>query len=55
MKIKKGRARKTGAAWFHLYVESKKRKQKQKKQSETGQLVKTECKMVATRAWEMEK
>ena len=55
MKRKKNRERKTDATWFHLYVESKKRKQKQKKQSKTGQLVKTECKMVVTRAWEMEK
>lgn len=39
---KKERPRKkTGATWFHLYEESKKRKQ-----SKTGQLVKTECKMV---------
>lgn len=55
MKRKKGRERKTDATWFHLYVKSKKRKEKQKKQSKTGQLVKTECKMVFARAWETEK
>ena len=50
MKRKKGQERKTGATRFHLHEEPKKRKQ-----SKTGQLVKTECEMVVTRAWEMEK
>lgn len=37
------------------YMWNLRKENKSRKNSETGQLVKTECKMVVTRAWEMEK